>query len=119
MGAHFTLRYRRTMAWIGVGIFLDWSMTIVAVGFMGARELNPLFAPYFHSGNYLVPLLVKLLGLALFALGYYEHESICAQNPDIWWVRHIYRWVAVASLTVVWFPVAWNTAQNLKYLLWL
>lgn len=119
MGAQFKLSYRRLLAWLGVGLLLDWAMTIAAVRFLGATEMNPLWVSIFNSDNHfdlLFPLLVKAAGFLFFAMGYRLYGEICAENPEMWWVRHP-RVVPAIALVIAWGPVAWNTKENILYLM--
>lgn len=119
MGAQFRLSYRRLLAWLGVGLLLDWAMTIAAVRFLGATEMNPLWVSTFNSGNHfdlLFPLLVKAAVFLFFAMGYRLYGEICSENPEMWWVRHP-RVVPSIALVIAWGPVAWNTKENILYLM--
>jgi len=109
--------YWRLLAWVSVGAFLDWAMTVAAVGFMGFRELHPFWARYFESGQYGVPLLFKVFAVFVFALGFMVFESLTWRTPPVRWAKALYMVDGIAAVCLVWSAVVWNTRQNVLYIL--
>ena len=109
--------YWRLLAWVAAGAFLDWAMTVAAVGFMGFREMNPAWAGYFETGNYGVPLLFKAFSVLFLAIGFVVFESLTWREPKVRWAKAVYIADAIAVLCVVWSGVDWNSVQSVLYIL--
>jgi hypothetical protein len=116
-GPRLSKTYWRLLAWVAVGAFLDWAMTVAAVGFLGFHEMHPLWARYFESGQFGVPLIFKMFSVALFAIGFIVLEGLLWRQPSIRWAKPLYVAYGILSVCIVWTPVVWNSTQNVLYIL--